>query len=369
MNKKLVITIFALLLTLSIFGSSWNVVDAQGTIPEVIPGIPVTGGTIIASGLGHSCMTTSDGQVLCWGLNSSGQVGDDSTTNRLKPVFVKDLQGVYALTLGSMHSCALTMNGEVWCWGENSAGQLGNGSTTDGLVPSLVTGLPGKVVSFTAGQNFTCAVLENKEIWCWGENTNGQLNDGTTANQLKPVKSAFTALPAQISGGQTVLVGEAAGQVSLWENLEPENIFGVSDALNISGNRFAPGGCAVADGSKVNCWSEDNTPIIVNGTDNSLYVGTGLSHGCSVDEQNLVLCWGSNENGELGDGYNVDRDNGEEVSDLGPVVALAVGAKHNCVLIGPATAKCWGSNAYGQLGNNSTVDSNVPVFVILPEMK
>jgi hypothetical protein len=91
--------------------------------------IPVTGGTIIASGLGHSCMTTSDNRVLCWGLNSSGQVGDETNVNRQTAVFVKDLDGVYNLTLGSRHSCALTSEGEVWCWGENSSGQLGNGST------------------------------------------------------------------------------------------------------------------------------------------------------------------------------------------------------------------------------------------------
>ncbi len=338
-------------------------------IDEVPPAdgiIPITGGRIIASGLGHSCMTTLDNRVLCWGLNSSGQDGDGTTINRLKPVFVEDLDGVYQLTLGSRHSCALKGDGTVWCWGENSSGQLGNGSTANSSVPAEVSGLPARAVRFTAGQNFTCAVLEDDSIWCWGENTSGQLNDGTKTNQPSPVRSAFTSLPAQISGGQTELVSESLGQVSLWENVEPMELE-VANALNISGNRFTPGGCAVNGQSLVDCWNEENNPAPVSGTENSMFVGTGLFYGCSMDINNTVSCWGKNANGELGDGSNDDRENGAFVKNLGPVTALAVGGQHTCVLIGEGTAMCWGSNNYGQLGNNSLINSNVPVYVILPD--
>ena len=328
--------------------------------------IPVTGGTIIASGLGHSCMTTSDNRVLCWGLNSSGQVGDETNVNRQTAVFVKDLDGVYNLTLGSRHSCALTSDGEIWCWGENSSGQLGNGSTTNSNVPVLVTGLPGKAIKFDAGENFTCAVLEDNSIWCWGENSSGQLNDGTKNNQPSPVQTAFTSLPSQISGGQSELVGEAAGLVSLWGNLEPQNISGISGAMNISGNRWATGGCAATAGNLVNCWGADNQPKPVEGTSEVLFVDAGWTHNCAMDINNNVLCWGDNANGELGDGKTESREAGARVSNLGSVVALAVGGNHTCVLVGGSTAMCWGSNIYGQLGNDTTTNSSIPVYVILP---
>lgn len=329
--------------------------------------IPVTGGTIIASGLGHSCMTTSENRVLCWGLNSSGQVGDSTFTDRHTAVFVKDLDGVYNLTLGSRHSCALTSEGEVWCWGENSSGQLGNGSTTNSNVPVRVDGLPGKAIKFDAGENFTCAVLEDNSIWCWGDNSSGQLNDGTTTNQPFPVQSALTSLPSQISGGQAEVVSEAAGLVSLWGNAEPQNISGISDAMNISGNRWSAGGCAATGGNLVNCWGEDNQPKPVEGTGDVMFVDAGWNHNCAMDINNFVLCWGENGSGELGDGKNENRESGARVADLGAVDMLAVGGHHTCVLVGGSTAMCWGSNTYGQLGNDTTTNSSVPVYVILPE--
>ena len=311
-------------------------------------------------------MTTMDNRVICWGLNSSGQVGDATTTDRPKAVFVKDLAGVTQLTLGSRHSCAITNDGSVWCWGENSSGQLGNGTTVNSSVPVQVVDLPAKATSFTAGENFTCAMLDNSSVWCWGENGSGQLNDGTTTNQPKPVQSLFTTLPSQISGGQFDLVAEATGQVSLWGNKTPLNITGLTDALNISGNRFTPGGCAVTAGGLVECWAADKKPGLIDTVQNALTVGTGLAHGCAVNIDNNVFCWGKNSNGELGDGKTIDHAGGAPVIGLSPVAMLAVGAQHTCVLVGNGTAMCWGANNYGQLGNNSNKNSSVPVLVILP---
>lgn len=368
MNKKIVIIIFALFLVTAFAGQNWSVVDAQGTVPPKPPVviIPVTGGNQIIGGSFHTCMTTADGRAICWGLNKSGQVGDGTNTNRKKPVFVKNLTGVSQLSLGSNHTCALLADGTIWCWGDNTSGQLGNGTTKNSSVPVAVVGLPSRVVNFTAGQEFTCAVLTDQSIWCWGNNSNGQLNDGTTTNQTKPVKTKLTALPAQISGGQTALLGEASGYVSMWGNNQPTNVLGINNALNISGNRFAPGGCAVAGNNKVNCWEADNKPAEVPGIDNALSVGAGQTHGCAVNSLNMVSCWGSNSFGELGTGNTNESENAMPVSNLGAIVSLGVGAQHTCVIQGDNQAMCWGNNQYGQLGNNSTKNSSVPVKVIMP---
>ena len=331
--------------------------------------IPVTGGTLIVSGLGHSCMTYNNGQVICWGLNASGQLGDGSTVNKSEPVYAKDLNGVLNLTAGSKHTCALTISGEVWCWGENSSGQLGNGSTTNSNVPVKVAGLPDKVLSITAGDEFTCVQLMNQEVWCWGKNDLGQLNDGTTTNQTSPVKSKLTAMLAQISGGQGLLLGsDVLGSVNEWVKAQAAAVKQLANSLSISANRWGDTGCAVATDGSVKCWGSDLTSASVAGALPAIEVGTGLDHNCSINSDESVSCWGSNGSGQLGNGTNTDSESATLVKNLALAHALAVGAHHTCVLSGAGnTAMCWGENTFGQLGNSSTVNSNVPVLVVMPK--
>ncbi|MRR31089.1 hypothetical protein EG834_12380, partial [bacterium] len=330
--------------------------------------IPVTGGTLIVSGIGHSCMTYNNGQVICWGLNASGQVGDGTNLDQKVPVYVKDLTGVQNLVAGSKHTCALTIDGTVWCWGENSSGQLGNGKTINSSVPVMVTGLPGKVLSMTAGDEFTCVQLMNQEVWCWGKNDLGQLNDGTTTNQLSPVKTKLTALFAQLSGGQGILLGsDVLGSVNQWVKAASAAIKQVAGALSISANRWGQTGCVVTSDGSVKCWGSDLNSILVPGSMPAIEVGAGLAHNCDINNDETVSCWGANKNGELGDGTNTDSTSAVLVKNLTRAHVLGVGAHHTCILSGTSNiAWCWGENTYGQLGNNTTTNSNVPVLVILP---
>ena len=334
---------------------------AAFVIPETGGGVP-----IIVAGLGHSCMTYGDG-VICWGLNLSGQLGDGTNTNRLEPVTVKDLHNVIDLTAGSYHTCALTAAGEVWCWGENTSGQLGNGTTVNQSVPVMVKGLPGKVVDFTAGNDFTCAKLENNDIWCWGNNQYGQLNDGTLTNSSVPVKALFNNSQNMISGGQNNLLSDSSGNVESWQNLQTEKVNNVNLPQGISANRFAPGGCVTTISGTVKCWQNDYHSAEVSGVTSALLVGTGYQHSCTINTDLTVSCWGINSNGELGNGSTVNSDQAVVVLDLSAVQDLAVGSNHTCVLSGDGyTPMCWGENTYGQLGDNTTANSDVPVLVHLP---
>lgn len=330
--------------------------------------IPVTGGTLIVSGLGHSCMTYNNGQVVCWGLNASGQLGDGSQVDKKEAVYVKDLMGVMNLTAGSKHTCALTASGDIWCWGENSSGQLGNGSTANSNVPVQVSGLPAKVLSITAGEEFTCVQLMNQEVWCWGKNNLGQLNDGTTKNQPSPVKSKLSSMMAQISGGQGLLLGsDVLGSVNEWVKAQAAAVKELENTLSISANRWGETGCAVSADGSVKCWGSDLLSIPVTGAASAMEVGTGLDHNCTINNDQSVSCWGSNGSGQLGDGTNKDSDSAKLVKNMSLAKVLAVGAHHTCVLSGTGnTAMCWGENTYGQLGNGSTSNSNVPVLVVLP---
>jgi uncharacterized repeat protein (TIGR01451 family) len=344
------------------------VIPVTGTGGQLIP---VTGGTLIVSGLGHSCMTYNDGKVICWGLNTSGQLGDGTNIDQKVPVYVKDLTGVQNLVAGSEHTCALTIDGDVWCWGENASGQLGNGKVEDSSSPVMVTGLPEKVLTMTAGDEFTCVQLMNQEVWCWGKNDLGQLNDGTTTNQLKPVKTKLDTLFAQISGGQGLLLGsDVLGSVKEWAKVVATTVKQVAGALSISANRWGSTGCVVTSDGSVKCWGSDLSSMLVPGSMPAIEVGAGMDHNCDINNDQTVSCWGTNDDGELGNGTNEDSSSATLVKNLSNARVLGVGAQHTCVLAGTSNfAWCWGQNTYGQLGNNTTTNSNVPVLVILPALQ
>ena len=155
--------------------------------------------TQVSVGTGHTCALTLNGGVKCWGDNGYGQLGNGtSTATRLTPVDVIGLnEDVQAISLGWSHSCALTTHGGVKCWGENSFGQLGDGTSTNRLTPVEVIGLGGGVHAISAGYTHACAVMASGSVKCWGYNFFGQLGDGSTTNRLTPVAVVDLADAAQ----------------------------------------------------------------------------------------------------------------------------------------------------------------------------
>ncbi len=142
----------------------------------------------VAAGYAHTCALTSQGAVKCWGSNSVGQLGNGSTANALTPVGVSGLApGVEAISAGAYHTCALTAQGAVLCWGMNSEGQLGNNSTFSPPQPVAVTGLPAGIAEIAAGGAHTCALTKQGAVWCWGDGRVGQNGDLSAALSAIPV--------------------------------------------------------------------------------------------------------------------------------------------------------------------------------------
>ena len=136
--------------------------------------------THVAAGYEHTCAVLSDGRVQCWGDNSFGQLGDGTNFDRLIPVAVAGPPfRASAVTAGGEHSCALTVEGEVKCWGRNSSGQLGDGTVTERRSPVDVAGLPPDIRAITAGNWHTCALGGNGAVHCWGFNEYRQLGDAS----------------------------------------------------------------------------------------------------------------------------------------------------------------------------------------------
>ncbi|MBL8765641.1 MAG: biotin transporter BioY, partial [Phycisphaerae bacterium] len=149
--------------------------------------VDVTGLTSGVSSVGaggyHTCAVTTAGGAKCWGYNGYGQLGDNSTTNRLTPVDVTGLtSGVSSVGVGAFHTCAVTAAGGAKCWGYNGYGQLGDNSTIDRQTPVDVTGLTSGVSSVGA-EYHTCAVTTAGGAKCWGSNNYGQLGDNSTTNR------------------------------------------------------------------------------------------------------------------------------------------------------------------------------------------
>jgi alpha-tubulin suppressor-like RCC1 family protein len=165
-------------------------------LPTEVPGLSNV--VSIAAGAFHTCAVLVDGTARCWGLNADGQVGDGTggpNTNRSLPTTVSGLGGAIDIAAGASHTCALTTS-VVRCWGDNLFGQLGDNTRNDRLLPGNVIrsfasrGIPIALKGITqivAGAFYTCALEQNGGPLCWGQNTDGQLGDGSAQDRLLPV--------------------------------------------------------------------------------------------------------------------------------------------------------------------------------------
>jgi alpha-tubulin suppressor-like RCC1 family protein len=293
---------------------------------------------VVTAGGSHSCaLLPPSGTVKCWGLNSSGQLGDGTTTSRVTPVAVSGLSNASVLSAGGFHTCAVAA-GTVKCWGRNASGQLGNGTTTNRLTPTSVSGLSG-AVGVSAASDHTCARLSDGTAKCWGLNSSGQLGDGTTTRRLTPVTVVGLTGVTQIAAGVTHSCARLSdGTVKCW-------------GANSSGQ--------LGDGTT----TLRLTPVAVVGLTGVSAIAARGSYTCALLSTATVKCWGLNSSGQLGDGTTTNRLTPVAVSGLSGVRAVTAGGAHTCAVLTNGSAKCWGANIYGQLGDATTTQRLTPVTV------
>ncbi|MEI6290258.1 MAG: fibronectin type III domain-containing protein [Chloroflexota bacterium] len=348
----------------------------------------------------HTCARTPAGAVKCWGDNTYGQLGDNTTTSRSTILDVYGLSsGMKAVSSGSYHTCALTNAGGVKCWGYNNSGQLGNNSIVNSSIPVNVSGLDSGVSAISSGFNHTCALMTTGGVKCWGANSGYQLGIGNQDNQLVPVDvhNLSSGVSAVSSGGEHTCALMLTGVVKCWGNndhgqagvgansyySEPVEVSGLSSGVTsiAAGNRHT---CALTTSRGVKCWGDETFGQLGNnikadlstfqpqdvlestGPDVVLSGVSSLSagdyHTCAV-AAGAVKCWGANYSRQLGDGSTESNPIPVTTSGLtSGWAAVEGGMYHTCAVSSIGVVKCWGSNNSYQLGDGTTDNRDTPVY-------
>lgn len=328
------------------------------------------GDYVIAMDLGgnHTAALSANGTFWTWGDNERGQLGDGTTVSKLNPVDVTegfDLQTGETLTafaVGDKFSLALSSEGKIFSWGWNYQGRLGDGTAPSRSVPTDITPqfslhIDETIVAIAAGDFYAGAITSEGRAFTWGENGMGQLGDGTIELKKTPtdITSQFGLEEGEIlanlylgyyhSGAIT-----SEGRVFVWGG----NAFGqLGDGSNF--NRHLP----VDITSQFGLETEEQVE--------SLFLGE--HHSMALTSAGRVFAWGSNADGQLGDGTSVDHWTPQDITseldllESETLTSAAIGFNNCMVMTSQKRVFIWGDNLWGQIGNGTTVDQNVPLDI------
>ena len=274
-------------------GQGGHGVQQPFTSPSCVikSGASLLGTTSLALGGAHACVVLDDGTINCWGANDTWQLGDGTTQDQDQPVPVQGISDVRSVVAGGRHACALLKDSTVRCWGANDEGQLGNGTTTAQAAPIPVGNAKGTaplsdVMALAAGDAFTCALMQDGTVLCWGANADCQLGLPTaTQRALLPVTAPVREVQSLVAGSQHACAVISSGKAVCW-------------GRNDFGQVGAPAGACRAN------------PVEL-ALAHVLSIGAGRTHSCAIDEVGM-WCWGDDSLGQLGIGIaNAARSTSE----------------------------------------------------------
>jgi hypothetical protein len=338
----------------------------------------------VAVGIVHTCVVRSSGAVLCAGRDESGQLGRGVTsTMSFGFAPMRDLEDAREVTTGAGSTCALRAGGAASCAGDNSFGQVGDGTTTLRTTPRAVVGLSDAVEIASGGdytrlaggspstvlaEGFACARHVGGVVSCWGRAV--FRGDGDASNTSTPVVVPSLSAVDLAAGGRHLCAARSDGTVACWgrggpwlgpagasDSGTPLTVSGIDDAVRVeAGIDFS---CAVLAGGGVRCWGQGGagqlgadldgasasaSPVAVVGLTDATRIALGSIHACALRADGSVRCWGSNTNGELGDG--MASAGGFTPVDVPALEAraLAAGPFRTCAIRTDGALACWGGD-------------------------
>lgn len=385
--------IFTLLLIICSLGNS-KVVHADELVTDVVD---------IAAHYGHTMVLKSDGTVWTWGNNYCGQLGNGSTSNSLKPVQVTELTGltdIKEIAGGNTFSLALSHDGTVWAWGCNTSGQLGDGTTTRKSRPvEVLTG----VQHITKSGNHVIVLMSDGRVYTWGENSWGQLGHGVKEiNGLEPmqVRGLTNVIEVAAGHGHSMALKDdgtvwawgmnhhgQVGQEGGGQILTPMQVPELTNIIKIAAGGYFS--MALKDDGTVWTWGINNQgqlghgkyeaypphpiPTQVNGISDVKEIAGGYDHSIALKNDGTVYAWGCNYLGQLGQGDMGSASiSPVEVKGLQNIKKITIGGDHSIALQNDGTVWSWGQNSWGQLGNQTKIVESKPVKVLgldLPKPK
>jgi alpha-tubulin suppressor-like RCC1 family protein len=304
----------------------------------------------LASGYSHTCAISNENppQAYCWGDNSNGQLGV-ATAGR-GPARVPVADGLSSVTTGASHSCGLTPSGAAYCWGNGSDGQLGNGNILPCMIGNdVATNCPGpsavagdlRFTSIAAGAFHTCGLAANGQMDCWGLNTSGQLGSVTTT-------------PCYESDYYYGYYNTYAVPCAL----APQAVSGAPPFAAAAAGYTST--CGLTMGGSVECFGGFGRAQL-SGT--RTFTALSSDGACGVGADGQALCW-------FPSGFDAMLASLQQPAllDAGTAfTAITMAQRHRCAILkSNSAAVCWGNNDLGQLGNALT-DGSVPVPVALPQ--
>lgn len=305
--------------------------------PQKLSGLE-TGIVAIDSLYEHICALHRNGSIYCWGSNESGQLGDGTRFNRYAPVRVKSAPGnVVDISTGDRHTCALTAEQSVYCWGDNSFGQLGLGTfgvSSQALSVSVINEPVKKVVAI---DKTTCVLTETGKVKCWGSNLKGELGNGNNYDSAVAVDVRLDtqeAVTDLYSAGNMICAVLADGTTQCWKNITcNDNVWFEVDEV----------GCE-KENLPVDFTKEFGNFSSINSNNYNVI--------CFVTETGAVNCLGDNNCHDLGVEGLESSSTPVEVTGLSEgYVMVDTGGRNSCALSEKGQVKCWGDDTYGSLGN------------------
>lgn len=324
----------------------------------------------------QACSLMISGEVLCWGQNSRGQIGDRTLINRLVPTQVLSRNQIQVVT-DRERSCSVSSYGELRCWGRNTgSGTMGVGGAAEVNynTPKLIISKDVKKVALY--DEGGCAVLSTGALMCWGANDFGQSKPGSTIGQALPNQVLASGVRDVAASYKSVCYVTTEDKLYCWgantyfqlgtgtttnqPTLPTTPLLEDVKSIFMGGSGSGPTGCAIMNNNDLKCWGNSNAACMgMNSTTPNTILSdvrkfsAGPVHACAItgDEGKLV-CWGGNHKGQLGTGDQVAKcfaDGGTTVVSSG-AKDVSAGNDATCFVLETGEMKCMGDNDKGVIG-------------------